>query len=363
MHDSQNKSLLFYNVILPRLDHTGPSNLAVDIANCVVESGIPTKIYYLAGLPSRSDIDDRVSVHKFSFFHDLFNIEGVIHSHGLRPDLLNYFFTFRSSCKTMSTLHGHFPHHIYFDYSKWKVCIAWFFWRHVIQRLDLVVCISKSMQRFYKKKNPKFNTVLAYNFRVVSSGKNLDFNSYLGWISNMKRNNYKILIYVGSLIDRKNILNTLKFFKSDENIALIICGKGILEDEIRKFIHCNSLSNKILLTGHIDNPKNLISHCDLLLLPSMAEGLPLVLIEAASLGIPSIMSNIAIHRELSALGFGAIFNFRGDSSLGDIVSEALSKFNAQDVKLIYNRYFQSEVAFPAYHKLINNQLLILRECK
>ena len=65
------------------------------------------------------------------------------------------------------------------------------------------------------------------------------------------------------------------------------------------------------LAGQLQQPAQAMSTADVLVLPSFAEGLPLVALEAARLGIPCLLSNIAVHREMAALGLGLIFQRHG----------------------------------------------------
>lgn len=116
-----------YTLIVPRADRTGPTNVAVDIGSAAAAQGWRVTLLYLSGQPSRDDLDAIHEVRKFRFA-DVFRTRGVVHSHGLRPDLAAWLFTWNRRCVVASTLHGHFPGHLAFDYSPCKVKIAWWVW-------------------------------------------------------------------------------------------------------------------------------------------------------------------------------------------------------------------------------------------
>jgi glycosyltransferase involved in cell wall biosynthesis len=99
------------------------------------------------------------------------------------------------------------------------------------------------------------------------------------------------VIYVGNLFERKGIPYMIKAFEGlDEE--LLIAGNGPLEDELGKTGHPN-----IKLVGHI--PKEgvrdfMARNGKILVLPAIkGEGLPNVILEAMSVGLPVIATRIA----------------------------------------------------------------------
>src|SRR5574340_385822 len=76
-----------YTLIVPRVDHTGPCNVAVDLARAAAAAGWAVQILYLSGTPSRDVGDAAIPVRRVRF-GDLFSLRGVLHTHCLRPDLL-----------------------------------------------------------------------------------------------------------------------------------------------------------------------------------------------------------------------------------------------------------------------------------
>ena len=69
---------------------------------------------------------------------------------------------------------------------------------------------------------------------------------------------------------------------------LVIFGEGPDRDILEKLIVKKNLQNRISLPGRIDNPRNTIIHADIFVLSSLTEGFPNVLLEAMSVGLPSI---------------------------------------------------------------------------
>lgn len=109
----------------------------------------------------------------------------------------------------------------------------------------------------------------------------------------LKPNDF-VLITCGELIKRKNqeaILKALTCIK-DCRIKLIICGSGVLEQDIRKRIRKYGLENQVLMLGYCDNIQEYLNAADCFVFPSYQEGLPVALMEAMASGLPVICSRI-----------------------------------------------------------------------
>lgn len=113
--------------------------------------------------------------------------------------------------------------------------------------------------------------------------------------------NYKYIVYVGMFRKRKNLDNLLLALLKIDNIKLVIVGSAIagkkyFENKFsKKFIN-----ERVIFTGVIPGSlKNkLIKKSSALVFPSLYEGFGFPLLEAQSLNVPVIASNIRIFREV-----------------------------------------------------------------
>lgn len=95
-----------------------------------------------------------------------------------------------------------------------------------------------------------------------------------------KQKNHKCLI---------DIFYQLK--KVHQNVALMLIGSGILEEEIKKYVKELKLENEVMFLGVKDNTNEYYQAMDLFVLPSLFEGLPIVAIEAQTSGLKCILSD------------------------------------------------------------------------
>ena len=103
------------------------------------------------------------------------------------------------------------------------------------------------------------------------------------------------LAIVGRLEAVKGIEYAVRALKEPgvpPNCHLHIMGTGPQADMLRGEIAALGLETRVTLGGFTERPLDFIAHADALLLPSLHEGLPYVVLEAMSLGTPVLASNV-----------------------------------------------------------------------
>lgn len=103
------------------------------------------------------------------------------------------------------------------------------------------------------------------------------------------------IIQVGRLNNVKNhqfsvkIAQELKRRKVD--FTLYIVGQGPLEDELKKKVRVLSLENSVKFLGVRTDIAELMASADYMIMPSLHEGFPVVLVESQATGLVSIVSD------------------------------------------------------------------------
>jgi len=101
-----------------------------------------------------------------------------------------------------------------------------------------------------------------------------------------------------------------KSFKNNPNLVFLWVGDGQDKHKLEKLASQENLTN-ILFTGFSDNVAQYLSWADIYLSTSRWEGLPYALMEAASLGIPIVASNVVGNNEIVKPGEkGFLFNLQ-----------------------------------------------------
>ncbi len=108
------------------------------------------------------------------------------------------------------------------------------------------------------------------------------------------------ILTVARLSPEKGILRALQAISALKNPALhyTIIGDGKERKHIEQFLAEHGLSHSVSLLGELDNPYPYMKTADLLLIPSLHEAAPLVIDEAACLGLPVLSTETCSAREL-----------------------------------------------------------------
>ncbi|MEW5676325.1 glycosyltransferase [Flavobacterium enshiense] len=107
----------------------------------------------------------------------------------------------------------------------------------------------------------------------------------------------KHIVHVGGFSFEKNHKGLLSIFKqlteeTQENVHLHLFGEGPLQAAVKEEAASLGLAEKITFYGWVSNPTDYIAKADVLVLPSIIEGLPGVLLEAMYSKIPVIAYNV-----------------------------------------------------------------------
>lgn len=119
-----------------------------------------------------------------------------------------------------------------------------------------------------------------------------------------------IIGHVATFNDEKNHSFLLRVFHSyrqiHENAVLMLIGQGKNESEIRNQVKTLGLEACVIFVGGVDNVNVYMSAFDCFILPSLFEGLPLVLLEAQASGMRCLAST-AVSTDSNITGNVAFF--------------------------------------------------------
>lgn len=108
-------------------------------------------------------------------------------------------------------------------------------------------------------------------------------------------------ISVGRLVDQKNFILLINAFlllsKKYDNVELNILGDGADREKLEKLIADNSLTN-INLLGNVNNVADYLRDADVFVLASKFEGLPMTVLEAMSVGLPCVCTNVGGNKDI-----------------------------------------------------------------
>lgn len=165
----------------------------------------------------------------------------------------------------------------------------------LLDRYDVLVPVSESLGQVSSEDFPKQKHKLKVCENLIG------WKKILAWAQDptpihVDRECYNF-ITIGRYSPEKGHDRLLHAFKevSEEHKQArlyLVASHGLLEDATKALVKKLSLQEKVILTGPLDNPLSLLKQCDCFVLSSLYEGQGIVLLEAMSLGIPVISTDI-----------------------------------------------------------------------
>lgn len=146
-------------------------------------------------------------------------------------------------------------------------------------------------------------------FEVIKNGINTDSYKFNKTVRDVTRkelgiDNCIVMGNVGSLNDFKNqefIIEILKQINEKEKYKVLLIGDGPRRQVIEQKVKSYGLTNNVIFLGATSDVPKYLNACDIIVMPSFHEGLPLSLIEEQANGLRCICSN-SITREVDKTG-------------------------------------------------------------
>lgn len=276
------------NVILSNLEAMDRSNLEFFVVDTIVsEKAIKEKFKSLGckiiKLPDRRE-------HPVSYFWKLLrfirkNKIDVVHANGNSATL-----AIEMLAAKLSNCHNRIAHshNTKADYAKLDKLLRPLFEATYTQ----AVACSNDAGKWLFKERP---------FTVIKNGRNLSKYQYNDQIRKVMRNELNLrdkelaIGHVGGFVRQKNHAFLLKVFKAildrNDNVKLFLIGDGPLRQDIEQQANNLGISRNVVFIGNVDNVNDYLQAMDVMVMPSLFEGLPLALLEWQLCGLPVVMSD------------------------------------------------------------------------
>tara|TARA_B100000886_G_scaffold307078_1_gene239856 strand:- start:4070 stop:5173 length:1104 start_codon:yes stop_codon:yes gene_type:complete len=225
-------------------------------------------------------------IFNFIKFANLHSID-IIHAHGKGAGALARITSFFLKKPVIYTFHG-----IHLKCHNWYKRLFYVFYEYLLGWIDTSkILVSKSEKNYAEKSKIYLGT----NSIIINNGvSNMpqkgskESDPYLIKNINYSKTN---IISVCRFEQQKNIRDILKIALKLSNFNFNIIGDGPIWEEIENLILEKNIRNVFLL-GKKKNVFNYLYSSDIYLSTSLYEGLPLSILEAMSIGLPIVASNV-----------------------------------------------------------------------
>lgn len=154
----------------------------------------------------------------------------------------------------------------------------------------------------------------------------------------------KVIGHVGRFVSQKNHTYLIDIFKEihdkDNDTKLLLLGDGPLLEDIKNKVHSYNLDDSVIFAGIHSDIYRYYSVMNILLLPSLYEGLPVVGVEAQASGIPFIFSD-NITKEAKILDSTILMSI--DNNAIDWANKTIELLNNTYDRLSINNSFKNTI--------------------
>ena len=137
------------------------------------------------------------------------------------------------------------------------------------------------------------------DYCILPNGRNLEDYKYDSSIRKQIQEQFDLKDFLWSdmLADlmNKNQKFALEIFeelvKIRKDVKMVLMGDGALFQSVRESAARKGLDDRIIFTGSVGNISEMLSAMDVMILPSLHEGMPLVVMEWQAAGLPCVISD------------------------------------------------------------------------
>jgi glycosyltransferase involved in cell wall biosynthesis len=202
----------------------------------------------------------------------------------------------------------------------------------LLKRVDQIISVSEVSMRDYVQMFPFVkNKIQVIPIGIETEVLDTETESPEDRESICRGDGY--ILHVGGFTFEKNHEGLLRIFqmvlKKKPEVQLVLAGDGPLFTTIQDKVKELGLESNVQLLGRRTDVASLMKHASMLVLPSIIEGLPGVLLEAMYCRVPVIANNVGAIPDLLAEGRGIVVEKGDEEDFANAVIQQLDQLKSE----------------------------------
>lgn len=334
--------------ILPSLAFVGPILVAKYIIDELSKEH-EIDVYYF---DNKVELEINANLFKINLFHPIdFKKYTIIHTHMLRPDFYLFFWSMvkKFSAVRISTIHQNISHDQRTQRSYFTAKLVTGLWHTFLGSNNAIVTLNYEMYTIYKQLYPNIKVSNIFNgIPEIKLFEEIPQSDLLK-ISKLK-SEYICIGAAARIVKIKGFEQIIEVLPLLKDFCFICIGDGEELEKLKKLAQKNNTIDRVLFLGKRNNARIYFKYFDIFAMTSSNEGAPISLLEASSLGIPSICTNIPVLNKLFNQNEVSFFEYKNISSLKDAIIYAhknSSKFSI-NIRKRFQKSYTSKIMAKEY---------------
>lgn len=292
---------------------------------------------------------------------------GLIHSHGYKSSVYGFLIKVLSGIPVMATCHLWFE----MDKGPLKTRILIGLEKRLYRWFPRVVAVSDDIRRVLTGNGvPENKVTVVENGVSIEPVSTPEQSAILRQSLGIDAEDFCVL-NAGRLTRQKGqwtLIEAAAILKRRQvDIKVLIAGEGRLKDSLAEQIDQHQLQDRVKLLAFRRDIPELLAMSDAFALPSLDEGMPMILLESTARGVPSIVTAVGdIPKLIQANETGLVIPKEDPEALADAIESLMANKElrerlAENARIKMQAIYSSRAMHQKYHEIYQNLLNGVRE--